>query len=108
MTESVILLLVLSAVAVCLGIITVEFSLTMRETRRVLHGLHAIVDRADQATHAVETLVRHSYAAASDLMARVEEWPHRLGALVMRRWGNGARVEPRRTSRANGKRRVRG
>ncbi len=101
-----------AGITVCVGIVTVELVLTLREMRRVFTGvqgilgrIRAVVDRADQASHAVETAVRRGYAAASQAMEHVEQWPSRLGQLLTRRWGNGVGVEPRRRSRAVGKRR---
>ena len=96
----------------CVGIVTVELVLTLREARRtfasvqgILGRIRAVVDRVDHASCAIETAVRRSYAAASQAMEHVEQWPSRLGHLLMRRWGNGVGVEPRRRPRAGSKRR---
>ena len=89
-----------AGITLCVGIVTVELVLTLREVRRAFAGVHgvlgrirAIVDRADQATHAIETVVRHG-------VEQVEQWPSRLGQLLMRRWGNGVGADPHRRSRA--------
>ena len=113
MSEHVVALTLLSMITVCLMVVTVEFVMTLHEARRTLKQLHgifatghrimeelgAMVGRAHRVSRAMESVIRHG-------MERVEQWPHQLGRLLMRRWGSGGGVEPHRSSRARSKRRV--
>ena len=112
MTERVVALVLLGIVTLCLVIITVECVMTLHEARRTLKQLNglfglghrlmealgAMVGRVHRVSRDMESVMRRGYAL-------FEQWPHQLGGLLMRRWGNGVGVEPRRRPRAESKRR---
>ena len=107
MIERVVALTLLGIMTACLVVMTIEFVMTLHEARRMLKQLHglfefghrmmeelgAMVGRAHRASRALESVIR-------DGLERVEQWPSQVGALLMRRWGNGVGADPHRRSRA--------
>jgi hypothetical protein len=99
------IVLLLSVVTVCLLLMTIEMLRTAREMRHTFKTLNGIMAHVHGATQAVDTVVRQGCGLAVEAMTHVERWPYQLGNLLTRRWGHGVGVEPRRRSRALGKRR---
>ncbi len=95
MTERVVALTLLGIMTVCLMVMTVEFVMTLHEARRILKQLHGLFGLGHRMMEELGTMVGRAHRA----MERVEQWPYQVGALLMRRWGNGVGADPHRRSR---------
>ncbi len=107
MTESPLLWAALGVVGACLLATTIaalstmrECRLTLRDARRSLHELQQLLASWNAVTRRVEAVVGSACDAASATLEGLSRWKARAEHLVMGRFGNGARAEPRRHGRA--------
>ena len=113
MSDAPITLIFLGVITVCLIAITVMLLLTMRDLRRTLERLDAllptghqvlrqarvILSHANRAVHGLEAVIQHACETATDAMAEVDRWRQKARSLFIDHVGNGARLEPRRQYR---------
>ena len=72
-----------------------ESERTLREARRALQYLRRIAASGHQAARRVEQVVYRACDAASDALEQVARVKQRTAEMLLGRFGNGTRAEPR-------------